>query len=91
MTKTSGSGDPSLQAYIAKRSALIAQDRARRVDYGKEYSSIEEDADLIVRKIRAEEDVSVWGQGEESTSIYRPNGDAPRLFPGMEFLTGPFL
>ncbi len=78
----------TLEAYLEARSSLISEDRSQRLDQGKQYSSVELSADQIVRKIRAEEAVSVWGQGEDATSVYHPNGDAPRLFPGMEFLTG---
>lgn len=90
MTKT------TIQAYFEARDALIAEDRAKRVDHGRYYSAAELSADQILRKIRAEEAVSVWGQGEEEISVYRPNDDTPgpNVFPGMEFLTGgcvPFL
>lgn len=69
-----------LSAYLADRDKLIKQDRALRVDAVKldSLSDIEAKADEIVRALRAEEAVSVWGA--EHRDIEHP-------FPGMEFLT----
>ena len=69
-----------LSAYLADRDKLIKQDRALRVDAVKldNLSTTEARADEIVRALRAEEAVSVWGA--EHQDIEHP-------FPGMEFLT----
>ena len=69
-----------LTTYLADRNNLIKQDRALRVDAGKlgNLSSTEAEAERIVRVMRAEEGVSVWGADHEGI-------DLP--FPGMEFLT----
>ena len=58
----------------------MKQDRALRVDASKldNLSSTEAEAERIVRIMRAEEAVSVWGVKHEG--IEHP-------FPGMEFLT----
>lgn len=69
-----------LSAYLDERDKLIKQDRALRVDAAKSdtLTSTESAADAIVRAMRAEEAVSVWGADHEG--IEHP-------FPGMEFLT----
>ena len=69
-----------LATYLADRANLIKQDRALRVDANKldSLSSTEATAERIVRVMRAEEAVSVWGVKHEG--IEHP-------FPGMEFLT----
>ena len=69
-----------LSTYLADRDKLIKQDRALRIDSIKleNLSKTEAAAEEIVRAIRAEEAVSVWG--EEHEGIEHP-------FPGMEFLT----
>ena len=70
--------DPS--AYLADRDKLIKRDRGLRVDAVKldDLSATEAKAEEIVRALRAEEAVSVWGA--EHQDIEHP-------FPGMEFLT----
>lgn len=69
-----------LSVYLDERDKLIKQDRALRVDAAKSdvLTSTESAADAIVRAMRAEEAVSVWGAEHEG--IEHP-------FPGMEFLT----
>lgn len=71
---------PDLSAYLANRDELIKQDRALRVDAARldNLSTTEAKAEEIVRALRAEEAVSVWGAEHEN--IEHP-------FPGMEFLT----
>jgi len=69
-----------LSGYLADRVKLIKQDRALRVDAVKldNLSATEVAAEEIVRAMRAEEAVSVWGAEHE---------DIEHPFPGMEFLT----
>ena len=69
-----------ISTYLADRDNLIKQDRALRVDAAKleNLSKIEAEAERIVRELRAEEAVSVWGAEHE---------DIECTFPGMEFLT----
>ena len=69
-----------LSAYFANRDELIKQDRALRVDTPKleDLSATEAKAEEVVRALRAEEAISVWGV--EHQDIEHP-------FPGMEFLT----
>ena len=69
-----------LSAYLTDRDKLIKQDRALRVDAVKldNLSTTEAKAEEIIRALRAEEAVSVWGA--EHKDIEHP-------FPGMEFLT----
>jgi len=69
-----------LSVYLDDRARLIKQDRALRVDAVKldNLAPTEAAADEIVRAMRAEEAVSVWGVQHEH--IEHP-------FPGMEFLT----
>ena len=69
-----------ISTYLADRDTLIKRDRALRVDAIKldDFSTTEAAADGIVRAMRAEEAVSVWGVEHEG--IEHP-------FPGMEFLT----
>ncbi|KAI0707925.1 Metallo-dependent hydrolase [Earliella scabrosa] len=69
--------------YLENRQRLIAEDRSLRVDAHAlaNATDVEGRAEAIVRTIRAEENVSVWGP------------DAPTIpgsvhvFPGMGFLT----
>ena len=69
-----------ISTYLADRDSLIKQDRALRIDAIKldNLSATEAAAEKIVRAIRAEEAVSVWGAEHE---------DIDHPFPGMEFLT----
>lgn len=69
-----------LSAYLADRDDLMKQDRALRVDAVKldNLSATEAAAEEIVRALRAEEAVSVWGAEHD---------EIEHLFPGMEFLT----
>ena len=69
-----------LSAYLADRDDLIKRDRALRLDAAKleDLSATEAAAEQIVRAIKAEEAVSVWG------AKYK---DIEHPFPGMEFLT----
>lgn len=72
--------------YLAKRRALIAADRAARLDSGETcvFDASCDEADAFVRQVREAEAVSVWGP--ESTHTHG-EGDATHLFPGMAFLT----
>ena len=69
-----------LTEYLDDRANLMRQDRALRVDAIKvdSLTPTELAADEIVRAMRAEEAVSIWGAEHEH--IEHP-------FPGMEFLT----
>ena len=69
-----------LSRYLDDRANLIRQDRALRVDAIKldDLTPTEAAADRIVRAMRADEAISVWGAEHER--IEHP-------FPGMEFLT----
>ncbi|KAF9778026.1 hypothetical protein BJ322DRAFT_1094454 [Thelephora terrestris] len=69
-----------ISTYLADRDSLMRQDRALRVDAIKldNLSATEAAADEIVRAMKAEEAVSVWGA---------ERADIERTFPGMEFLT----
>ena len=71
---------PDLSACLANRDKLIKQDRVLRVDAVRldNLSTTEAKAEEIVRALRAEEVISVWGAEHEN--IEHP-------FPGMEFLT----
>ena len=71
----------SLEEYNAKRAALIAEDRALRVDHARasNHTATEIQADAIVRRIRKEEAETIWAEEHD---------DVPHPFPGMEFLTG---
>lgn len=74
--------------YWAKREALISTDRASRVDSDTSFSDIGKlvsDADAIIRGIRAEEALEVWGPEAEAA---QDPSDHTHLFPGMAFLTG---
>ncbi|KAI9458273.1 hypothetical protein F5148DRAFT_330562 [Russula earlei] len=66
-----------IRDYLSRRAALILEDRSLRRENKLLQSLTEKEAaaDRIVRYIRAEEAVSVWGV------------EIPHLFPGMEFLT----
>ncbi|KIY73210.1 Metallo-dependent hydrolase [Cylindrobasidium torrendii FP15055 ss-10] len=70
-----------LAAYEQQREALIAKDRALRLDnkYAGQVTELEKNADNIVRAIRTEEASTIWSA--EHPEIAHP-------FPGMEFLTG---
>jgi hypothetical protein len=69
-----------LNAYLNERDELIKQDRALRVDAAKSdtLTSTESAADAVVRAMRAEDAVLVWGAEHEGVEL---------PFPGMEFLT----
>lgn len=69
-----------IQDYFARRATLIQEDRSLRRENVLLRSLTEKEsvADEIVRRIRAEEEVSVWGI---------QNDEFPHMFPGMEFLT----
>ncbi|KAG9318585.1 Metallo-dependent hydrolase [Chiua virens] len=69
----------SLQDYQAERDALINADRALRVDYIRPSTVLEQQADQITRRVRADEVESVWSVQQD---------EVPHPFPGMEFLTG---
>ncbi|GJE96443.1 adenosine deaminase-like protein [Phanerochaete sordida] len=77
-----------MEDYLAKRRALIAKDRAARLDSsdrdGFASDASCDEADAYVRRIREAEALSVWGP--ESTHTHG-EGDATHLFPGMAFLT----
>lgn len=70
-----------LDEYHCKRTQLIADDRALRVDAvnGDRFSEKSRQADAILRRIREEEAKSIWAVEHE---------EVPHPFPGMEFLTG---
>lgn len=76
---------PSIPAdkdgYMEQRNRLIDDDRRLRRDWStsKTGSILEQQADEIIRRIRAEEAESIWKEGLP---------DVPHPFPGMEFLTG---
>ncbi|KAI0306408.1 adenosine deaminase-like growth [Multifurca ochricompacta] len=69
-----------IQAYFSKRDALIQEDRSLRRENKLLHSLTENEsvADKIVRRIRAEEEASIWSVEHD---------EFPHLFPGMEFLT----
>ncbi|KAH9010246.1 adenosine deaminase-related growth [Lactarius hengduanensis] len=68
------------QDYFSRRAALIQEDRSLRRENNSLHSLTNNElaADKIVRRIRAEEAVSIWGVEHDEIS---------HLFPGMEFLT----
>lgn len=70
-----------LDEYYCKRTELIADDRALRIDVvnGDRFSEKSRQADMILRRIREEEAKSIWAVEHE---------EVPHPFPGMEFLTG---
>lgn len=70
-----------LDEYHCKRTELIADDRALRIDVvnGDRFSGKSRQADMILRRIREEEAKSIWAVEHE---------EVPHPFPGMEFLTG---
>lgn len=77
---------PTNDSYADQRAALIAKDRALRMDSSRKYTDLLGGqkqklyrADDIIRKIRTTEVDTVWSKLSD---------DVPRLFPGMEFLTG---
>jgi len=67
------------QDYFSRRATLIQEDRSLRRENVLLRSLTEKEsvADEIVRRIRAEEEVSVWGVQHD---------ELPHIFPGMEFL-----
>ncbi|KAH9966837.1 hypothetical protein BC827DRAFT_1264751 [Russula dissimulans] len=69
-----------IQDYFFRRTALVQEDMSLRRENKLLRSLTEKEAaaDKIVRRIRAEEAVSIWGVEHD---------DIPHLFPGMEFLT----
>ncbi|KAI0695870.1 Metallo-dependent hydrolase [Cerioporus squamosus] len=69
--------------YIRERERLIAEDRGRRVDAlaFARATDVEKRADEIVRRIRTEENDSVWGPNAP------PIPGSMHVFPGMGFLT----
>ena len=71
----------ALDAYMFSRTNLIAEERSRRRDstYKANLSTVEKQADLVIRQIRKEEADTIWNAKHE---------DIPHVFPGMEFLTG---
>lgn len=77
----------SVDHHLKLRQQLIAEDRAKRPDQDnlQEFSALHARADAIVRRIRAEEAISVWGPDNHA---FHGEGDATHLFPGMAFLTG---
>lgn len=78
-----------MEAYLKKRSELIAQDRALRPDHAiaRTLSADEQRANQILRSIRTFEDRSVWNGKLPVKHVHGPQ----QMFPGMEFLTGQFL
>ena len=70
--------------YRDARAQLIAADRSLRVDaLALEHATeAEKRADAIVRKIRAQENETVWGPDAP------PIPGSMHIFPGMQFLTG---
>ncbi|KIP06038.1 hypothetical protein PHLGIDRAFT_128511 [Phlebiopsis gigantea 11061_1 CR5-6] len=75
-----------MDEYLAKRTELIGQDRAHRLDFGRRdfYTAESEKADGIVRRIRSAEAVSVWAADNRAA---QDADDVTHLFPGMAFLT----
>ena len=69
-----------IQDYFSRRAALIQEDKSLRRENNSLQSLTKNElaADKIVRDIRAEEAVSIWGVEHD---------EFPHLFPGMEFLT----
>jgi hypothetical protein len=69
-----------IQHYFSRRAALIQEDRSLRRENALLRSLTEKEfiADEKVRRIRAEEQISVWGIEHDGVS---------HLFPGMAFLT----
>lgn len=79
-----------MEEYLHRREQLINLDRARRIDLNPppkdpQLSRLENDADLIFRKIRTLEETSIWGP--ESDPLASAD-DPTHIFPGMAFLTG---
>lgn len=70
-----------LEAYMSDRADLLSKERARRRDftYKANFSSIEKQAEAVIRRLRTEEANTIWNANHE---------DIPHVFPGMEFLTG---
>ena len=69
-----------IQHYFSRRAALIHEDRSLRRENVLLRSLTEKEsiADEKVRRIRAEEEESVWGIEHD---------EFPHIFPGMAFLT----
>lgn len=75
----------NLDNYFARREQLITEDREQRIDANVlsfRPKEIEMRADQVVRDIRAQEALDVWG----SDSNLKLDVDT-HLFPGMAFLT----
>lgn len=74
----------ALSGYQEKRATLIVRDRSlRRENLRVKALTLNEiKADEVLRRIRADEEATIWK--EEHASI-------PHPFPGMEFLTGEYL
>lgn len=76
-----------MQDYLSHRRRLIHEDRAARLDSGLQPTVLSTTADTLVRKIRAEEAMSVWRAENKEAG----RDDNTHLFPGMAFLTGAVL
>ena len=79
-----------MDQYLHRREQLIAVDRGLRIDHGEaaaRYERLADDADSIVRDIRAAEALEVWGP--DSNAAHKAD-DGTHVFPGMGFLTGEF-
>jgi adenosine deaminase CECR1 len=76
-----------IQDHFSRRAALIQEDRSLRRENTLLQSLTEKEstADEIVRRIRAEEALSVWA------SKLLQADEFPHIFPGMEFLTGIYV
>ncbi|KAF7294760.1 Brix domain-containing protein [Mycena indigotica] len=73
--------------YTHQREELIRSDRALRADHSTEASPAEIKADQYIRKLRASENITIWGAEHEGERELDYAGVA-HVFPGMEFLTG---
>ncbi|KAG6334773.1 hypothetical protein ID866_4325 [Astraeus odoratus] len=58
-----------LEQYRQQRAALLQADRSLRIDHARTASALEVEADRIVRRIRAEENSTVWGVKHEGKDI----------------------
>ncbi|KAI0340075.1 Metallo-dependent hydrolase [Trametopsis cervina] len=71
------------ESYLTRRDSLIAADRRQRLDVGlKTTSETDVQADRLVRNIRRQEALTVWGP-DRNLDV----DDDTHLFPGMAFLT----
>lgn len=72
-----------LVKHMAAREALLTQERAIRFDAEAlaSLTDAERAAEAKIRRIRAEEHISIWQTEDEK----------PQLFPGMHFLTSKAL